>query len=471
MKQLYSALIKNNRQFAPLEKPVQTFFAAFLSKLCADLNTKSVFRDTSAHNAPNGNFKVDCLFVPRNSAAGSNCSTRVNYNEIVALCELKHSKSRDLTPAYSQLARRNFGLFHSQQRRSIIYSFISDGENVRFFQTASGDLIKSSGWLPLLSISDTNSKIECGAGYDILIGILFANYSELGYESVGCEIIPTTVHKQFGVLNESLYFCHKGKYSTVFSYNNKSVLKCCFDISQYNNEIRILREMSDKMILTLDQCMIFDNVGYILRSPCTSGTLLSSEFSKDAFCTLIIDVCNALNFLHSLNCIHGDVSPANILIHNDSFVLNDFGVSKSCLHGQIYDEFFGNHLYCANRWFQLLMFNEHVKASFTLDFENLFFVLLAFAGKITWQLPWENEIPRTVATHKFLFCGSSNYAFRYLSTYCHREAIRILHALYSQLWISSGVEVNGTSFMSATCTSATTTITITEGNYVLQKAF
>ena len=87
------------------------------------------------------------------------------------------------------------------------------------------------------------------------------------------------------------------------------------------------------MKLVLVNHRIYNNVGYILRSPCTLGTLFTSTFSDQrTFCTLILHVCDALKTLHSIGSIHGDISPSNIFVHNDSYILNDFGVSRACIN-------------------------------------------------------------------------------------------------------------------------------------------
>ena len=114
--------------------------------------------------------------------------------------------------------------------------------------------------------------------------------------------------------------------------------------------------------------------------------------------------------------------------------------SQTFTDGQYYDTFFGTLAYCANKWHSLLMYNKPVKASFALDIENLFFVLLAFASKSpSWNLPWDEGSIMSVAGIKFTFCSDKDFAFKYLSFYCRNESINLLHVLYSELW--SGVVI------------------------------
>ena len=111
------------------------------------------------YNASQNNFRVDCSFVPRGSIAAQSTSSQVYFDDIVLYCELKHAKSKALSSTYSQIAKRNNDLLRSQ-RRIMVCSFISDGQNIRYFQT-NNQMVKSSGWLRFLSNSGTNSEVKC----------------------------------------------------------------------------------------------------------------------------------------------------------------------------------------------------------------------------------------------------------------------------------------------------------------------
>ena len=56
----------------------------------------------------------------------------------------------------------------------------------------------------------------------------------------------------------------------------------------------------------------------------------SHDFDKKMILKMGIDICNALEYCHSQNIVHGDIKPDNIFITKfNDFKLGDFGVSKT----------------------------------------------------------------------------------------------------------------------------------------------
>ena len=86
--------------------------------------------------------------------------------------------------------------------------------------------------------------------------MLFAKCTVLGYESLSIEEVPFRVLEAFQVLSADLRFCFKGKNSTMFS-GDTAVLKCCFSLSQYSNEIKILNSLSSFTQLKLLNHMMY----------------------------------------------------------------------------------------------------------------------------------------------------------------------------------------------------------------------
>ena len=149
----------------------------------------------------------------------------------------------------------------------------------------------------------------------------------------------------------------------------------------------------------------------------------------------------ALQFLHNTcQCVHGDISPDNILYDEakQCFILNDFGLArtiKNCKSG-----FFGNYVYCSNRWVDVIVRNEKVVPTIFFDYENFFFVVLWYATKQRRcypRLPWENEMdPTNIASNKYLFCSKieKERSHPFFTTYCNIEVVDFMKSLGQSLW-------------------------------------
>lgn len=69
----------------------------------------------------------------------------------------------------------------------------------------------------------------------------------------------------------------------------------------------------------------------ILRAACPQSHVL----------TLLLDVAAGMGYLHSRNCVHGDLKPANVLLKHEPAApfghlakVSDFGLSKTMTTGQ-----------------------------------------------------------------------------------------------------------------------------------------
>ena len=59
-----------------------------------------------------------------------------------------------------------------------------------------------------------------------------------------------------------------------------------------------------------------------IKGPCVKDVL-----SEDNFKHIGTNIGKDLAFIHNLNCIHGDLTTSNILLHEDKLVWIDFGLS------------------------------------------------------------------------------------------------------------------------------------------------
>ncbi len=85
---------------------------------------------------------------------------------------------------------------------------------------------------------------------------------------------------------------------------------------------------SDGQVLVLEEYISGDSLSDMLNDAC---------FTPRETRRIAMDICRALYVLHSLDIIHRDVKPANIILHDDRAVLLDFDASRSVKEGQATD--------------------------------------------------------------------------------------------------------------------------------------
>ncbi len=85
---------------------------------------------------------------------------------------------------------------------------------------------------------------------------------------------------------------------------------------------------SEGQVLVLEEYISGDSLSEMLKDTC---------FTPRETRRIAMDICRALYVLHSLDIIHRDVKPANIILHDDHAVLLDFDASRSVKEGQAAD--------------------------------------------------------------------------------------------------------------------------------------
>lgn len=119
-------------------------------------------------------------------------------------------------------------------------------------------------------------------------------------------------------------------------YKRKNSAEKCILIQSRNRNDHVLRILKSKNLSNLPKvyevCSCERTVlaieefieGQTLKTILQCGCL-----SVNKACTYAIDVCTALNELHSLGIIHRDVNPSNIIVTTDDHaVLIDFSISR-----------------------------------------------------------------------------------------------------------------------------------------------
>lgn len=101
-------------------------------------------------------------------------------------------------------------------------------------------------------------------------------------------------------------------------------------------EMLIAQELDHPNCLKIYQCFKSSSGNYIVIMPYSSDGSLSvsntPQITVNGAISLLLQIGSALQYMHSLNLIHRDVKPENILIFPNSYVLCDFSISVKLNH-------------------------------------------------------------------------------------------------------------------------------------------
>ena len=109
-------------------------------------------------------------------------------------------------------------------------------------------------------------------------------------------------------------------------------------LDSIENEIKILSQLNHPNITKLHCYFKSESTIYIIMELCDLGDLSSlidmkrtkkQFFDEKEITTIMSQILNGLNYLHSNNIIHRDIKTLNIFLnHNNTVKIGDFGVSK-----------------------------------------------------------------------------------------------------------------------------------------------
>ncbi|XP_016412643.1 calcium/calmodulin-dependent protein kinase type 1D-like [Sinocyclocheilus rhinocerous] len=107
--------------------------------------------------------------------------------------------------------------------------------------------------------------------------------------------------------------------------------------SSIENEIAVLRKIKHENIVALDDIYESSNHLYLIMQLVSGGELFDRIVEKGFYTekdasTLIRQVLDAVNYLHSMGIVHRDLKPENLLYFNpqdgSKIMISDFGLSK-----------------------------------------------------------------------------------------------------------------------------------------------
>lgn len=114
-------------------------------------------------------------------------------------------------------------------------------------------------------------------------------------------------HKKI-VLIESLYR-NDEVFRTLRGIRTKGYTPQIYEVSSEEDSLYVLEE-------------------YIEGKPLSAYLLRDDELPKTQILDILIDVCSALEIIHSYNIVHRDIKPENIIVNNVRACLIDFSVAK-----------------------------------------------------------------------------------------------------------------------------------------------
>ncbi|HEX8531054.1 MAG TPA: serine/threonine-protein kinase, partial [Cytophagales bacterium] len=111
-------------------------------------------------------------------------------------------------------------------------------------------------------------------------------------------------------------------------------------ITLFRKEYAITLPINHPHLLKVQYFGVYEGSPYLIMPYCANGSVASllnggKLFSEDEAAALLVQLADALAYLHSRNpaIIHQDIKPDNVLIDEDgNFVLTDFGISSRMRH-------------------------------------------------------------------------------------------------------------------------------------------
>jgi serine/threonine protein kinase len=99
------------------------------------------------------------------------------------------------------------------------------------------------------------------------------------------------------------------------------------DNHRFNHEKEILKKANYHSIVKYKDSGFENDKPFIVMEYVSGHSIGDTPLSKEELLKLFIKICNALDYLQSLNVIHRDIKPSNIIISNENPVIVDFGIS------------------------------------------------------------------------------------------------------------------------------------------------
>lgn len=156
--------------------------------------------------------------------------------------------------------------------------------------------------------------------------------------------------------------------------------------AKFESEIRILQQLHHPGIVELLDILKDDTKDYVFMEFCSGGELFDyivkqKRVSESDTKSIIIQICTALKFMHSLGIGHRDLKPENILFDEHNRVkISDFGFAKFITENTRATTPCGSPCYVAPEIISRLPYDPRVSDMWALG-------VICYA-MVTGKLPW-----------------------------------------------------------------------------------
>jgi serine/threonine protein kinase len=196
-----------------------------------------------------------------------------------------------------------------------------------------------------------------------------------------------------GVIGEGAFsvvkLCHKGRDFFACKIVPKALLMERGLLARFEIEIRIGRQLRHPGIVAMTDFLQDDRNYYLIMEFCPNGELFQyivdhRRLDESEARTILLQMIDAISYLHSMNVVHRDIKPENILFDQFSRVkISDFGFSSYIPADKLFCTPCGSPCYASPE-----VLSGHPYDGRTNDVWSCGVILFAM---VTGELPWTKK--------------------------------------------------------------------------------